>query len=489
MHSCPYCLSRPLSSSTGSAKSGPEWRGNNPFGKLGLIQKVRLLLPQSSFHPSTRQCRPMTSFVRYTENSEAYKVKGVDRDFTPSPAPQHPMRADMNGSRGVTLLCTHPPCAVAALETICCTQCKIARYCQRAHQISVSRATIQDAHMLTSFQDIRRHRCECLGSPRRRGVEMHGISVLLFDANEASSRLTQVGCRLLKDGVVPDQDHHDMDWETHLGATPDCVIEHWPVDGTLHRFQSTRQHHPTWAQIYLAVLSDDTLPICRRPVNCCIAHLTEGRPKRWRGNVIGYRACEPKRIYTQFMDVSMDELPAFISFFRWCPPVLDSDFLRLERTSPFDHEIPKLVSSHIILEADSSIDLESPLSSGPPSQSDGTRFTLLPVSEAEYAAREREYIHSLIKEEFATQRTQLRQLLRDELGDQVWDAVIAAAIFITVGRWACSVGVPLMLRFSYVAMKVVIWVSLKVLMWSVRCVLTLLSYLLYFVVCCAVLAR
>lgn len=82
MHSCPYCLSRPLSSSTGSAKSGPEWRGNNPFGKLGLIQKVRLLLPQSSFHPSTRQCRPMTSFVRYTENSEAYKVKGVDRLYS-----------------------------------------------------------------------------------------------------------------------------------------------------------------------------------------------------------------------------------------------------------------------------------------------------------------------------------------------------------------------------------------------------------------------
>ncbi|KAI0774390.1 hypothetical protein C8Q74DRAFT_831654 [Fomes fomentarius] len=383
------------------------------------------------------------------------------------------MRVDMNGSREVSLLCTYPLCVVAASETICCTQCNIARYCQRAHQIL----------------DIRRHRCECLGSPRRREAETHGTSVLLFDANEASPRLTQVDCRLLKDAVLPDQDQPEMNWKAHLGATHECVIEHWPVDVTLHLFRSTRRYHPTCAQLYLALLSEDTLPICHRPVNRCMAHLTEGPPKRWRGSVIAYRSREPKRIYTQFMD---DDLPAFITFFRWCPPVLDQDSSCHERTSPFDDETSKFLMSHIILKVDSFSDLESSLSSGPPSperQSDGTCFTRLAASEAEDAARERESIRSLIKEEFTTQRTQFRQLLRGEIGDQIWGAVIATVIFITLGQWACSVGVPLMLWFSYAAMKVVIWVSLKVLMWSVRCVLTMLSYLLYFVVCCAILAR
>ncbi|KAI0750924.1 hypothetical protein C8Q80DRAFT_1118870 [Daedaleopsis nitida] len=337
-------------------------------------------------------------------------------------------------STSPTILCSFPPCAKMASHKACCSKCKLARYCQRAHQVS----------------DAERHRSECTTTP----AEFRRVKVLLFSASQTSPKVVQVNCHVRQDGENPGEELHTIDWRSLLG--PNAPFTSQPVGPPE---PSTLAHGPHSNGLYLAF--NGCFAIDGSPVNRCAAQLTEGRSSvLWRGTLVGYRAREPASRFTQFMDVSMDDLPAFSEFLKThgathsAPP--SPMFMRpSHRPGDIEEErdlcsylLARMILEGIINEEDPFMPSSHPFSALPHSGSRGASSTPLRSTPTVDFARQTELVRDAIREEFAKMRVELWTLLQQEVPVQVWLSVLSFGFYVVLAYVLWTFGLPV-LRFAY----------------------------------------
>ncbi|KAH9899754.1 hypothetical protein C8Q73DRAFT_680930 [Cubamyces lactineus] len=209
----------------------------------------------------------------------------------------------------MTDFCAFPACLSDALADIRCAVCGQAYYCSSEHQL----------------RDFTRHRDECrsipppssssspCSSPSSSSSSTLGnrkmLSVLLFPVDEDSPRIIQTECRVEDDDDDPNKKAHQIDFGALLQAPSGARSFHLPV-GHIQRSEP-----PT--RLYLAGLEGTTTN--GAPRNRAVAQLMGGvndYPLPLGGTLIGYRAREPTRDWTQYMDVSPDDIPAYSAFLR-----------------------------------------------------------------------------------------------------------------------------------------------------------------------------
>lgn len=133
------------------------------------------------------------------------------------------------------------------------------------------------------------------------------IDVLLFPSDVSSPQIVHVDCRIEGDEEYPSEESHSIDWKSLLGQ--DAAFSCLPIGQVEMRPGMLL----TPSRLYLAF--NDCFAIDGSPLNLCAYQLTGGRGHTdWGGNLVGYRAREPADSLTQFMDVSMNDLAAFVRF-------------------------------------------------------------------------------------------------------------------------------------------------------------------------------
>ncbi|KAJ8461783.1 hypothetical protein ONZ51_g11319 [Trametes cubensis] len=163
--------------------------------------------------------------------------------------------------------------------------------------------------------DFTRHRDECrpsltpLSSSSSSSSTLDDgklLSVLLFPADEDSPRIIQTECRVEDDDDDPRKKVHMIDFGALLQAQNAERSFHLPVGHIQGSAPPTR--------LYLAVPEDyaanDAQP------NRAVARLMGDYPLPLKGTLIGYRAREPAQDWTQFVDVSLEDIPAYAAFLR-----------------------------------------------------------------------------------------------------------------------------------------------------------------------------
>ncbi|KAI0375760.1 hypothetical protein BV20DRAFT_1048033 [Pilatotrama ljubarskyi] len=173
----------------------------------------------------------------------------------------------------------------------------VARYCSRAHQIA----------------DRERHRTVC-ANPAPRALralqqqipreEHRSVKVVLFPANGLPPRIISVDCRVETSTIYHGLQEDWLDLREVVGAPAIFA-------GAIG---STRRSSRRSSRLYLG-LADQTTPYAS--VNLCIRRYTEGRDgPAWTGNAVGFRRREPTTKYMQYLDVTDDDVPAFVTYFR-----------------------------------------------------------------------------------------------------------------------------------------------------------------------------
>ncbi|KAI0650626.1 hypothetical protein C8Q79DRAFT_893570, partial [Trametes meyenii] len=208
--------------------------------------------------------------------------------------------------------CAYPSCMSLAAEDLRCSRCKAAYYCSRVHQLN----------------DARRHqRSQCqrttqpTSASSRTSPETRTISVLLFPTDEPTPRIVRTECKIdATDPSRPGEEHHTIDFQTLL--RPTSAVVSLPVAPVERRPPALGP--PT--RLYLAFDDSFALPPTGAwasagsggaRLNRAAERLTAGAAHvRWRGALLGYRAREPAAGRTQFEDVTMADLPAFVAFLR-----------------------------------------------------------------------------------------------------------------------------------------------------------------------------
>ena len=99
--------------------------------------------------------------------------------------------------------------------------------------------------------------------------------------------------------------------------------------------------------------------------------------------------------------------------------------------------------------------------------------------------RQQEAIRAIVREEFARQTTHLRELFRKEVALGVWSAVFGSifCIVVTCGLWELGI-----LQFVFSVAKATILLPWAIFTWTVRVLLTLLTWIVYVFVWCWILA-
>ncbi|KAI0352823.1 hypothetical protein OH77DRAFT_1408127 [Trametes cingulata] len=158
-------------------------------------------------------------------------------------------------------------------------------------------------------EDAQHHRAQCRipTPPPLPQTGLHSHSVLLFPTDEDAPRVVQLECRTGQESQIRGERDHHIHLASLLGENPYS----WmlvPV-GSIER--STP---PT--RLYLAF--NNEAHMTRLPRNRSAQRLTEGQPRpvEWRGTLVGYRSREPGSEVTQFVDVSMNDLPVYTAYLK-----------------------------------------------------------------------------------------------------------------------------------------------------------------------------
>ncbi|KAH9899753.1 hypothetical protein C8Q73DRAFT_663359 [Cubamyces lactineus] len=184
----------------------------------------------------------------------------------------------------------------------------MACYCKKAHQL----------------RDKIRHDTECYGGPstdspspearttRPPGVRTRMLKVLLFPPDEDAPRVVETECEVYTDDSINQgEERHKIRIGTTLLDT--STVTAIPI-GPIAFPQSNNIGAPP-TRLYLAF--DASIqghsPSGPRPLNRAALGITDdGQPhKPWRGALVGFRAREPVRTTRQFVDVDLQDLPAF----------------------------------------------------------------------------------------------------------------------------------------------------------------------------------
>ncbi|KAI0335589.1 hypothetical protein GY45DRAFT_1267854 [Cubamyces sp. BRFM 1775] len=197
--------------------------------------------------------------------------------------------------------CAYPPCLSVGHESIRCTRCAQVYYCKRVHQV----------------RDQGRHEAECTGpsteapsepqSALPPGVQKRILKVLLFPPDEDAPRVVETECQIYTDeNENQGEEKHEVQIGTTLiGTSTVTAIPIGPI-----AFSSDSDTPPT--RLYLAfnasIQGQSSQPFNR----AALGATHDGQPhKPWRGPLVGFRAREPVRTARQFVDVGLQDLPAF----------------------------------------------------------------------------------------------------------------------------------------------------------------------------------
>ncbi|KAI0352824.1 hypothetical protein OH77DRAFT_1427940 [Trametes cingulata] len=190
-----------------------------------------------------------------------------------------------------------PGCSQVACQEAVCSRCSTSRYCSRAHQMA----------------DRKRHRAVCANpapsalTPLHQQIpreELRSVKVVLFPANGLPARIISVECQVETSAIYHGLREDWLDLRQVVGAPAIFA-------GAIG---FTRRSSGRSSRLYLGVV-DQTAP--DNPVNYCIRRYTEGRDApTWSGNAVGFRRREPTTKYMQYLDVTDDDIPAFVTYFR-----------------------------------------------------------------------------------------------------------------------------------------------------------------------------
>ncbi|KAI0375761.1 hypothetical protein BV20DRAFT_14689 [Pilatotrama ljubarskyi] len=189
--------------------------------------------------------------------------------------------------------CALPKCLDLGFDKYRCARCKTTYYCSLRHQL----------------EDVLRHEAQCRPPtpPPVSQAGLHSHSVLLFPTDEDAPRIVQLECRTGAESQMPgERDHH-----IHLAS----LLGENPYSWTLVPVGSIEPTTPP-TRLYLAF--NDGPSMGHLPNNRPAQRLTAGHshPVEWRGTLVGYRLREPGSLVTQFLDVSMSDLPAFTAYLK-----------------------------------------------------------------------------------------------------------------------------------------------------------------------------
>ncbi|KAI9000896.1 hypothetical protein BD414DRAFT_15750 [Trametes punicea] len=181
--------------------------------------------------------------------------------------------------------CAFSPCLAQGSGNARCPRCGT-KYCGQHHK----------------FQDYPRHAAQC-GIASATTLERRMLKVLLFPADEDSPKVLETECQIKDDSDNPGQKEHHISFRALLQTSTVVAFPVGPIEQT----------SPP-SRLYVAL---DFPPDDDAPRNRAAQRLAGGQSHPLcRGTLLGYRACEPVRSLTQFMDVSLQDVPAFTAFFK-----------------------------------------------------------------------------------------------------------------------------------------------------------------------------
>ncbi|KAI0335594.1 hypothetical protein GY45DRAFT_1240556, partial [Cubamyces sp. BRFM 1775] len=189
--------------------------------------------------------------------------------------------------------CAFGPCMARCSPNIRCPDCERVLYCSRDHQRK------DFIHRLRGCQP-------AFEAPSSSSVERRQLSILLFPADEDAPKVVQTEIEIGPDPEKPSTKKHLLRFQDFLHCPESVHMPAGPVASTSPR-----------SMLFLAF--DHTLDDGDAPLNRAIQKLLgdgPGFPVPLRGTVVGYRAREPAREFTQFLDVSLKDVPALASFLR-----------------------------------------------------------------------------------------------------------------------------------------------------------------------------
>ncbi|KAI1796267.1 hypothetical protein LXA43DRAFT_1057993 [Ganoderma leucocontextum] len=199
--------------------------------------------------------------------------------------------------------CTLPSCLAPVSGDFRCPDCNVASYCHLIHAL-----LCLDARL--NFTDAERHGLECPAPSQP--AEVRKINFLLFPVDASTPRIVQVDCRVLRKTETGGEEDHDVNWHKLLGGGP----IHGFLAHSVGHAQPMSSSAPS-SRLFLAFSQRLPSNGTRLPVNLCAQNLTGSQSRQlWTGTLVGYRVREPAEPFTQFLDVSMADLPQFVAFFK-----------------------------------------------------------------------------------------------------------------------------------------------------------------------------
>ncbi|KAI0660862.1 hypothetical protein C8Q70DRAFT_749206 [Cubamyces menziesii] len=189
--------------------------------------------------------------------------------------------------------CAFGQCIARSSPNICCPGCNRTFYCSRDHQ----------------RKDFVHRLCECQpASPSEpsSNAKKRQLSILLFPVEEDTPKVVQTEIEIGPDPERPSVKKHLLRFQDFLHCPKSVHMPAGPATSTSPR-----------SRLFLAF--DPNLDDDDAPQNRAIQKLLgdgPGFPLPLRGVVVGYRAREPAREFTQFLDVSLKDVSAFTSFLR-----------------------------------------------------------------------------------------------------------------------------------------------------------------------------
>ncbi|KAH9899748.1 hypothetical protein C8Q73DRAFT_332945 [Cubamyces lactineus] len=193
----------------------------------------------------------------------------------------------------VHTFCAFGPCIARSSPNISCPGCNRALYCSLDHQ----------------RKDFIHRLCECqsASSPEpSANVQKRQLNILLFPADDDKPKMVQTEIEVGPDPQEPSVKKHLLRFQDFLHCPKSVHMPVGPIAPTSPRSRLFLAFDPN--------LDDDDAPK-NRAIQKLLGDALEF-PVPLRGVVVGYRAREPSREFTQFLDVSPKDVPTFTSFLR-----------------------------------------------------------------------------------------------------------------------------------------------------------------------------
>nr|VWP00552.1 N/A [Ganoderma boninense] len=276
-----------------------------------------------------------------------------------------------------------------------------------------------------SKQDSQRHIHECVPSSqpsRQQAVDVRKVDFLLFPVDATIPRVVHVDCRMHHKDAFGGEEYLGVDWHKLFGACISGFAAH-PV-GTAN---PVSQSAPP-SRLFLAFGDYGPFDSAPQPANLCAQHLTRGQSRvPWAGNLIGYRSYEPSASSTQFLDVSMEDLPQFVAFLKtYRSPLPRSPIIRSINPSELLAMLSGPTGHNCAAYFDGDVDFSS--------------------TAAEFVVRERivppKYPSTSRRvaqpeEELGAQSEMLKNVIREEVRAAIWETgiTIVAAFLGAYGLW------------------------------------------------------